>query len=271
MRGFSEEFLAGMAADASRSRRLGDVGANAPSEWLWGGRPDCVPHVLVMLYAREGGLEAWAEAVKGADWDAAFSIQTRLDTFDMGEIEPFGFADGLSQPQLDWRRALDPGRQGAGRIRQRGRSGRDRARLPQRVRRYTERPLIDPSADRRALDLPPAEDAPNRRDLGRNGSYLVFRQLHQDVRGFWQFLDRQANAVPARALAPGRGHGRPRPVGAPLVPLHDPIEGVGPALEDIASNHFTYASDPTACAARSAPMSGAPTRAPAICPPGRGP
>ena len=65
VRGFSEEFLAGMAADASRSRRLGDVGANAPSEWLWGGRPDCVPHVLVMLYAREGGLEAWAEAVKG--------------------------------------------------------------------------------------------------------------------------------------------------------------------------------------------------------------
>ena len=33
--------------------------------------------------------------------------------------------------------------------------------------------------------------------------------------------------------------------GAPLVPLsHEPIEGVGPALEDIASNHFTYASDP---------------------------
>ena len=65
VRGFSEEFLAGMAADASRSRRLGDIGANAPSEWVWGGRPDCVPHVLLMLYAREGGLEAWAEAVRG--------------------------------------------------------------------------------------------------------------------------------------------------------------------------------------------------------------
>jgi len=29
------------------------------------------------------------------------------------------------------------------------------------------------------------------RDLGKNGSYLVFRQLSQDVRGFWEFLDAQ--------------------------------------------------------------------------------
>ena len=48
------------------------------------------------------------KAIKGADWAAGFSDEKRLDTFDIGEIEPFGFVDGLSQPQLDWRRALDP-------------------------------------------------------------------------------------------------------------------------------------------------------------------
>jgi hypothetical protein len=30
---FSDEFVAGMAGEDSRSRRLGDVGANAPSQW----------------------------------------------------------------------------------------------------------------------------------------------------------------------------------------------------------------------------------------------
>jgi deferrochelatase/peroxidase EfeB len=246
LRGFSEEFLAGMAADASRSRRLGDVGANAPSEWVWGGRADSVPHVLVMLYARDGGLEAWAEAVKGPDWDAAFSLQTRLDTFDMGEIEPFGFADGLSQPQLDWQRALDPDDKEQAEYVNVVAPGEIVLGYRNEYGRYTERPLIDPSAEPRALDLPPAEDAPHRRDLGRNGSYLVFRQLHQDVRGFWQFLDRQTNGMPEgrRRLAEAMV-GRTRS-GAPLVPLtHDRIEGVGPALKDVASNHFTYASDPT--------------------------
>ena len=61
--------------------------------------------------------------------------------------------------------------------------------------RFTDRPLIYPAADPRAAILPEAADAPGRRDLGRNGSYLVFRQLAQDVPGFWQFLDRQAEGL----------------------------------------------------------------------------
>ena len=198
-----------------------------------------------MLYARKGGLDAWKEAVKGPDWDAAFRVRTRLDTSDMDEIEPFGFADGLSQPRLDWQRALDPEDKEQVEYVNVVAPGEIVLGYRNEYGRYTERPLIDPSQDPRALDLPPAEDVPNRRDLGRNGSYLVFRQLHQDVRGFWQFLDRQANAVPeerwrlAEAMV-----GRTRK-GTPLVPLsHDPIAGVGPAREDIAFNHFTYASDP---------------------------
>ena len=58
--GFSLEFISGMAGDESRSRRLGDLGASAPSTWYWGA-PGRVPHVLVMLYAARrapGELEA---------------------------------------------------------------------------------------------------------------------------------------------------------------------------------------------------------------------
>ena len=31
-----------------------------------------------------------------------------------------------------------------------------------------------------------------RADLGRNGTYLVLRDLSQDVSGFWRFLDQQS-------------------------------------------------------------------------------
>ena len=36
MEGFAPEFLSGMAGEESRSRRLGDVGTNAPTRWRWG-------------------------------------------------------------------------------------------------------------------------------------------------------------------------------------------------------------------------------------------
>src|SRR2546423_1278123 len=55
--GFSVEFIAGMAAEANRSRRLGDVGKNAPEGWAWGG-PGKVPDILVMLFSKSG-LERW--------------------------------------------------------------------------------------------------------------------------------------------------------------------------------------------------------------------
>ena len=47
--GFSDEFIVGMAGDESRSRRLGDVGSNAPQQWKWGGNAAQVPHVLLVL------------------------------------------------------------------------------------------------------------------------------------------------------------------------------------------------------------------------------
>jgi hypothetical protein len=56
---------------------------------------------------------------------------------------------------------------------------------------YTPRPLLARERDPGGL-LPRAEDAPEEVDLGRNGCYLVLRQLQQDVRGFWRELDRQA-------------------------------------------------------------------------------
>ena len=65
------------------------------------------------------------------------------------------------------------------------------------------------------------------RDFGRNGTYLVLRQLQQDVRGFWQFVDRESKGDPqARERLGWSMVGRTRK-GDPLEELSQrPIQGV---------------------------------------------
>ena len=52
----------------------------------------------------------------------------------------------------------------------------------------TGRPLLPASEDPGRLLLPDPTGS-GMVDFGRNGTYLVFRQLEQDVEGFWQFVD----------------------------------------------------------------------------------
>jgi Dyp-type peroxidase family len=59
-----------------------------------------------------------------------------------------------------------------------------------------------PAATDRAGVLPTASDRPARKDFGKNGSYLVFRQLAQNVRAFWEF------AYAAKDGVPGAPNGR---------------------------------------------------------------
>jgi len=101
--GFSAEFLAGMAGNANRSHRLGDMGSSDPTQWQWGG-PEAMPHVLVMVYATAGRFEAWKHEVTGDTFTRAFRVMDCLTTKDLDGREPFGFADGISQPTIDWER-----------------------------------------------------------------------------------------------------------------------------------------------------------------------
>lgn len=223
---FSSEFLGGMGTDASRARRLGDTGANAPSQWQWGTGAR-VPHVLLMLYALPGHLAAWQAHIEAAI-APSFSILARLPCADLAEAEPFGFKDGISQPALDWDRtrpAVDAEQTTYSNL---SCLGETLLGYPNEYGGYTDRPLLPPSPQ-----LPVAEDAPDRADLGRNGSYLVLRQLQQDVQGFWQWLDGVAeNHTATRETLAATLVGRQRN-GRPLAdaPPGDP-------------NGFTYAADP---------------------------
>ena len=240
--GFAPEFISGMAGDESRSRRLGDLGANAPSFWRWG-HSDRTPHLAVMMYGKEGEMEKCEDEFKGPSWDVAFEVLERLPTSHLGEVEPFGFVDGISQPVIDWegKRKIHGDQLTYSNV---VALGEFLLGYSNEYNEYTDRPLLEPSS-KGAAELLPALDQPQKKDLGRNGTYVVMRQLEQDVRGFWQFADKAAESNPeerkrlAEAMV-GRAMN-----GSPLVPLQDkPIDGIGEDEKDRAYNQFTYDSDP---------------------------
>ena len=237
--GFSAEFVSGMTGEEGRSRRLGDVGTSAPMQWRWGGERE--PHVLLMLYA-EADVDAWRRQIEASGLGTGFAVLDTLSTSDMGGKEPFGFTDGISQPQMDWSGERQPGTNADIEYGNLLTAGEFLLGYRNEYGLYTDRPLLD-AGEAGANALPAAEDDATKRDLGRNGSYLVFRELAQDVRGFWRFIAAQTDSEAARATLAEAMVGR-RLSGEALLPASaQPIRGVGPDESDIRLNQFTYDDD----------------------------
>jgi Dyp-type peroxidase family len=234
-------FTEGMAS-ARRSRILGDTDRSHSDHWAWG-KPAAPVHALLLMYGR-GETELAREKTR---WKPeADSGITEVLTLDAGRQpdarEHFGFMDGVGQPVVA----------GSGRLRrQLDRTGHA-TELPagEFVLGYhnaygfpSPGPTISASLDPEGV-LPPSAGAPGRRDLGRNGSFLVFRQLAQDVAGFWQFV-----TTAAASLWPGDPEGPTRlasklvgrwPSGAPLV-LHPNEDAYRLRPRKELENDFAYA------------------------------
>lgn len=238
---FSDEFIVGMSGDDARSRRLGDIEDNAPGKWEWGGDPEQVPHILLLMYANKNGLKAWVKKIEGKGFSAAFKDVRELPTLHIGDIEPFGFADGISQPKLDWARQQSTDSHSRDAYSNLLALGEVILGYPNEYKQYTVRPLLNPKADPLAANLPDAEDQPHLKDFARNGSYLVLRQLAQDVPGFWRFVDKASGSDPGqREELAAAMVGRHRN-GEPLMTLADSeIPGI-PADDKL--NRFNYDVD----------------------------
>ncbi len=237
---FPVAFREGMASPR-RSRVLGDSAENDPAIWVWGG-PTAVVDMAMLVYAEdeqelERQLNDDLAVVPGA---GVIEVATLAAGRQPDNREHFGFMDGIGQPVID----------GTGReTRQRRRTGHATV-VPagEFVLGYDNvygTPSLMPT-------VPPADDPTHvlplgtngRGALGQNGSYLVFRQIAQDVAGFWQFATRTGRALwPADANAPLRFAAKcvgRWPSGAPLV-TH-PANDVPPGDERAKlENDFSYA------------------------------
>ena len=94
---FAADFVTGMAGDANRARRLGDVGANDPSRWQWGAGAR-MPHVVVTALCAAGQAGRVPARDRSAVRRRLRADRPCLTTSDLDGIEPFGFMDGISQP-----------------------------------------------------------------------------------------------------------------------------------------------------------------------------
>jgi Dyp-type peroxidase family len=215
IRDFPHEFVAGMNREEA-ALILGDTGDSSREHWLYGkDEPDRPVHVLVLLYAESApSLQAL--------FNQTCSLTARAGglkvVFEQGSIrdrgdsrEPFGFRDGISQPAvkgLTGRSCLvdDPIQTGEFVLGYENELGQ-----------FTRIPTVDAWQDPNGY-LPAHPRLPsNIRAFGMNGSYLVFRRLYQDVKGFWNFVNRNSQGDPnLRELFAARLVGRWKG-GAPLV------------------------------------------------------
>jgi hypothetical protein len=187
---FPRPLQEGLATE-HRARILGDTDDSAPTAWRWGGPNTPEIHVLLMVFAQtEEALAAECErhraAFSAGDGPALHEVAEPL----FGRIpedhrEHFGFTDGISQPSMRGWGNEPEGEAAKWAVVEPG----------EFVLGYQDnylRPAEGPSVAARSDlgdDLPPATGPARRRDLGRNGTYLVVRQLAQDVPAFRRFLD----------------------------------------------------------------------------------
>ncbi|MEX2610953.1 MAG: Dyp-type peroxidase [Gemmatimonadota bacterium] len=185
---FSPEFQEGMST-GHRSRILGDHGESDPAHWTWGGGSREV-HAILMLYAVDDEeLAAFLSHEAGNLAGHDITVVAELDTFACPDFrEHFGFRDGIAQPIIDGLPRSGPADNTVA-------PGEFVLGYPNQYERLPGSPTVAAATDRAGV-LPPDPDDGNGaaawRDFGRNGTYMVFRQLSQDVRGFWSFVDRMS-------------------------------------------------------------------------------
>ncbi|MGC4087027.1 MAG: hypothetical protein QM756_03820 [Polyangiaceae bacterium] len=192
--GFSPPFQEGMH-EPSRARRLGDDGDSAPERWRWGG-PNYPLHGLLAVFAgsEDADPEEWQQIGLFLERQCVVGNGIRtlevLDTMPANRLlrkEHFGFRDGIANPRLS----------GASRADQSDRiaSGEFVLGYQNEYQKYPMSPELPERAGPSQL-LPAARERSGFRDFGRNGSYLVFRQMSQDVKRLWQYLNGAKANVP---------------------------------------------------------------------------
>ena len=178
---FSTPFRQGMAA---RARQLHDVGENAPEHWE---KPLGTSDVHVVLTGISTDAVHLEEAVDRAR--AAYQSVSgitpiwRQDCYALpNETEPFGFKDGISHPAIEGS----------------GIPGTNPHEIPLKPGEF----VLGYTDEYGGVPAIPQPEV-----LGRNGTYIVFRKLHQRVAAFRRYLKANASTADGRGVLGGKDDG----------------------------------------------------------------
>jgi Dyp-type peroxidase family len=235
---FPTEFREGMASP-ERTRILNDTQDSAPSKWEVGGPQNEPVHLMLILHAQShSALELLIREIRQAILAKSSGVEEHEGCAQFGARpesgrEQFGFFDGVAQPQIE-------GIKGTG-----VRTGEFILGYLNEYAFYPVSPLV-PDVDDPEGILPispnPFHAKVGYRDLGLNGSYVVYRKLAQDVAGFWHFLHDESIRLRG-SLNPGfilwlaaKMVGR-WPSGAPLILAPDSDN------PDLRTDNFLYAEE----------------------------
>jgi Dyp-type peroxidase family len=234
---FSAEFIEGMAPPPSdptkvprRSNVLGDIGKSSPQCWDWGGweKEREIDGLLLLFAVDEPSLRELVEIetrkMAGVARPIPLDLRGRFH-FNDGFKEHFGFKDGISQPLIE----------GAPRRKKPKDSDEMQARIslvkPGEFLLGYLNERKDRVGERHGTN---GNGSKTKRDLRLNGTYLVFRQLEQDVAAFDAFVSNLAECLcETKDWVGARLMGR-EPDGKPLIP--DGIDAPGSG----ALNDFLY-------------------------------
>ncbi len=243
IKSFSREFTEGMSYNyhdrnnnliEERRTLLGDTGKNSPANWHWGNSYNPVDCVIMLYAENTPALNALQSAVFSNR--QGVEITQTMETFETKRNlskEHFGFRDGISQPliagfgskseDVEDEKLIKPGEFILGYLNE--------------YDNYSPSPSVPNCGKSQQLD---SITGHNKKDLGKNGTYMVFRQIEQHVEKFWDFLyhnsKEKQDTQTGRAIKLGAKMIGRWPEGQPLVTCP---EGKCPISND-SLNNFNY-------------------------------
>lgn len=183
---FSREFREGMTED-HRQFILGDSGENAPENWDWGNPAQADIHLLLIVYSKDA--DTLSEKLLYEKTRAEKYGVVELHTLPTGLLqdhkEHFGFRDDISRPIIE---------ELVGNVEKKVGvtfpAGEFIMGYKNLYDEYSPAPWLSATDDEMNI-LPSSPDFDKKKDFGKNGTYLVFRQMEQDVFSFWEYLKSQ--------------------------------------------------------------------------------
>ena len=226
---FPPEFIEGMAR---RSEILGDRNASAPDKWepMWSERIDAWMSINALSpAAREAGYKRVTDLIEKTKGAVVVGTQDAGVLFVNGKpapVEHFGYADGFAQPDFVGGQAVDT--PGDGKMAKHGKW--DEIQTGEFILGYRNE----------ADELPPA---PKPWVLAKNGSFMVYRKLEQDVKAFRSYVEEWGKRYaggPEKLMAKMVGRWRD---GTPLALSPDKMDK-SIVADPQRVNNFTYGDDP---------------------------